>query len=111
MNKFLLTAAVAAFMVGCAHVDVTKTGKGFYNPTNPNDIEVLKSLPKRPYEEVGMVTALRFSLDETAKMHNGIRTKAAPLGANAVVLTEEGIMPNETIWAKGVALHYVDVKN
>jgi hypothetical protein len=111
MKKIFLAAMVATFMVGCAHVDVTKTGKGFYNPTNPNDLEVLKTLPKKHYEEVGMVTAVKFDSDETAKMHNAIRAKAAPLGANAVVLTEEGFLDNGRMWAKGVALHYVDVKN
>jgi hypothetical protein len=57
------------------------------------------------------VTASGFAPDETAKMHNAIRTKSAALGANAVILTEEGIIPDpwwgiSRKWATGVAIRY-----
>jgi hypothetical protein len=39
-------------------------------------------------------------------MHNAIRAKVAPLGANAVILMSQGINPNNKIWAMGVAIRY-----
>jgi hypothetical protein len=96
----------AAFISGCAVVDVTKTAAGFYPPTNPNHVQILKTVPDRKYIELGTVSTTGFRLPETAKMHNAIRTKSAALGADAVILTEEGILPNNTKWATGVAIKF-----
>lgn len=104
--RYLAAVLTVAFLAGCAVVDVTKTAKGFYEPTNPNDVEILKTIPDRPYQELGTVTASQFQPEETAKMHNAIRAKSAPLGANAVILTQEGILPNGRKWATGVAIRY-----
>jgi hypothetical protein len=104
--RYLAAVLTVAFLAGCAVVDVTKTAKGFYEPTNPNDLEILKTIPNRPYVELGTVTASQFPPEETAKMHNAIRTKSAPLGANAVILMQEGILPNGRKWATGVAIRY-----
>ena len=98
------------FLGACAHVDVTKTSKGFYDPTNAADVEILKTRPEKHYEELGTVTVTGFASDESAKMHNAVREKAAALGANAVILTEEGMVPsgfgNMKRWATGVAIRY-----
>jgi len=91
---------------GCASIDITKTAKGFYDPTDPNEVEILKTIPNKPYEELGTITAVKFKALETAKMHNAIRTKSAPLGATAVILTQEGIDQNGKRWAMGVAIRY-----
>ena len=100
----------ATLLSGCAQVDITKTNKGFYNPTNANEIEILKTRPERSYEELGTVTVTGFSATQTAKMHNAVRSKAAALGATAVILTEEGILPgaygSHERWATGVAVRY-----
>jgi hypothetical protein len=93
-------------LVGCASVDVTKTAKGFYNPTDPNEVEILKTVPNKPYEELGTITAVKFGAGDTAKMHNAIRAKSAPLGATAVMLTQEGFDRNNKRWAIGVAIRY-----
>jgi hypothetical protein len=42
-------------------------------------------------------------------MNNAVRAKAAALGADAVILTEEGILQytwSPKRWATGVAIHY-----
>jgi hypothetical protein len=103
-------ALLCGLLVGCAEVDVTKTAKGFYDQTNPNEVEILKTRPDKPYEELGTVTATGFSPSESAKMHNAIRAKSAALGATAVILTEEGIIRGGwgevRRWATGVAIRY-----
>lgn len=112
MRAKTLSATLVFFaLVGCATVDVTKTAKGFFNPTNPNDVEILVTRPEKSYVELGTVTVTGFKAHETAKMHNAIRAKAAPLGANAVILTSEGIIKGGWFsgkhrWATGVAIRY-----
>ena len=104
--KHIAAILVAASLVGCATVDVTKTAKGFYDKTDPNEVEILKTRPERSFEELGTVTAAGFAPTDSAKMHNAIRAKSAALGASAVILTEEGIIPGPRKWATGVAIRY-----
>ena len=108
MRVKTLSAALLFFLVlvGCATVDVTKTGKGFYNPTDPNEVEILLTRPEKSFMELGTVTVTGFPATENAEMHNAIRAKVAPLGANAVILTNQGINNNNKLWALGVAIRY-----
>ena len=113
MKKYLYAAvclAVVMVFTSCGPtVDVTKTGKGYFPSTNPNDIEILFTLPQRPYVELGSVTVEGFDIAEEAKMHNAIRAKAAPLGANAVVIQSQGLTGggrHPDRWATGVAIRY-----
>ena len=109
-TSFLITLLLLV-LVGCQSVDITKTSKGVYDKTNPNDIEILKTRPDRKYVELGTVTATGFAPTETAKMHNAFRAKAGPLGAQAVIITEEGLLPGGFTgkkWATGVAIRYKD---
>ena len=109
----LFVVGIAMFLLaGCATVDITKTAKGYTAPTNPNEIEILMTVPgNRPYTELGSITVTGFAVDEEAKMHNALRAKAAPLGADAVILNSRGITPggmfsSAKIWATGVAIKY-----
>ena len=109
--RFLTALTAIVLLAGCvASVDITKTSKGFYDPTNPNDIQILKTRPDQPYEELGTVTVTGFAPTEVAKMHNAVREKAAALGANAVILTEEGMIldgwGHMKRWATGVAIRF-----
>jgi hypothetical protein len=107
----LYVLSLAVILGGCAAVDVTKTASGFYDPTDPNKIEILKTRPERKYVELGTITVTGFDSDESAKMHNALRSKCAPLGATAVILTEEGMTPSGfgsyKRWATGVAIRYL----
>jgi hypothetical protein len=93
-KTFLLIITFTAFIcaTGCQTVDITKTSKGYHAPTNPNEVEILMTRPDRAYEELGTINATGFQPSETAKMHNDLRSKAAPLGANAVVVTGSGMV-------------------
>jgi len=96
-------------MCGCASVNVTKTSKGYFDPTVPDEIEILVTVPQqRPFIELATVTTQRWKTQETAKMHNSLRAKCAPLGANAVILGSSGIDYNGYFWASGVAIRYKD---
>lgn len=105
----LLTVAAPLF-IGCASVDITKTGAGYFAPTNPNQVEILTTVPTKPYVELGTVTISGFQAKEEAKMHNAIRAKAAPLGATSVIIQSQGMIPKGfgtfERWATGVAIRY-----
>jgi len=105
LRSSALLLAISSFF-GCANVDVTKTGKGYYPPTNPNEVEILMTVPTRPYVELASVTTTGHNMRAEAKMHNAIRVKAAPLGAHAVILKDQGIVGHGERWAMGVAIRY-----
>ena len=102
--------SLVAMLGGCATVDVTKTSKGVYEATNPNEVEILTVAPKdRQFIELATVSTTKWQPSETAKMHNALRAKSAPLGANAVVLLNSGVDSyNNYLWATGTAIRYTD---
>ncbi len=106
----LLLALAISLLVGCASVDITKTGAGYFAPTDPNQVEILTTVPTKPYTELGTVTISGFQAKEEAKMHNAIRAKAAPLGASSVIIQSQGMIPQGfgtfERWATGVAIRY-----
>jgi hypothetical protein len=98
-------------LTGCAaSVDVKKTYKGFYDKTDPNEVEILKTRPEKSYVELGTVTVTNFDPEQTAKMHNAIRAKSSALGATEVILTDEGMVREPwhglRRWVTGVAVRY-----
>lgn len=101
-----LSATSLVWVGGCASVDVTKTAKGFYEPTNAGDIEILMTVPDRKYVELGTVSTTGWTTGDTAKMHNALRAKTAPLGADAVILTDTGRDYNGYLWGNGVAIKF-----
>lgn len=111
MAKYIVAMGAALTLCGgCASVDITKTAKGYNDPTSPAEVMILKTRPESSYEELGVLTVTGFAPSETAKMHNGIRAKAAPLGADAVIITDEGIYTDPWAgpvkYASGVAISY-----
>ena len=112
--KILLCSLALSIICSCAgRVAVTKTGIGFYEPTNPNDVRILKTIPDRKYVELGTVIVSNVSPyepEETANMYNELKTKSAVLGADAVILTDEGFIEQEhtypKYWAMGVAVKF-----
>lgn len=105
-----LLAAMATLLISCASVNITKTGAGYFAPTDPNQVEILMTVPTRAYVELGTVTINGFDAGDEAKMHNAIRAKAAPLGASSVIIQSQGMIPKGwgqfDRWATGVAIRY-----
>ncbi len=108
--NLILLVSLMFVVAGCATVNVTKTAKGYFKPTNPADIEILVTVPTKPFTEIATVTTKDWETNETAKMHNSLRAKCAPLGADAVVLGSSGIDSNGKLWTSGVAIKYKDDK-
>jgi uncharacterized protein YbjQ (UPF0145 family) len=102
MNKFirktsisLVAVAFSVFITGCSTVTVTKTSKGFHEAVSPAEVDILGTVPKADYEEIGIVNANVFGSPETA--YNEIRKKASALGANAVILNNQVPMGSRVI--------------
>ena len=109
--KILLCSLALSIICSCTTVTVMKTGSGFYEPTNPNDVGILKTIPGRKYVEIGTVIVSDLYPSQFAGMYNEIKTKAAVLGADAVIITDEGfVMPTDSsyskYWATGVAVKF-----
>jgi hypothetical protein len=108
--KTILLATLAALTFSsCATVDITKTGEGYHSPKPAATVKILKTRPDTKYKEIGVVNVLGFAPRDTAKMHNAIRAKAGPMGADAVIITDEGIIPSgfgHKKYASGVAISY-----
>ena len=101
--RMVATLVVVSVTAGCAAVDVTKTAKGYHAPTNPNEVQILFTKPDGAFEEVAAVTVTGFEPNQTAKMHNALRQKAAPVGADAVLILSSGVEQNH-LWATAVAI-------
>lgn len=103
-------AAALLTLTGCATVDVTKTGAGYFDPVPAASVEILKTKPDRPYVELATIDVSGFTPRETAKMHNAIRSKAGPVGASAVIITDENMVYQPYVGAvkyvSGVAIRY-----
>lgn len=108
--KFGLFIVLLITLMACAKVDITKTAEGYYEPTQAATVKILKTVPEEAFIELGTITVSGFKSSETAKMHNAVRSKSAPLGANAVILTDEGMIPlgwgKYEMWATGVAIRF-----
>ena len=97
-------------LAGCATVDITKTGAGYYDPVSASTVEILKTKPDRAYVELATIDVAGFTPRDTAKMHNAIRSKAGPVGANAVIITDENMVYQPYVGAvkyvSGVAIRF-----
>lgn len=111
MKKICLLCSLCVLLTasGCASVMVTKTARGYFEPTNSDEVEILVLAPQqRQFTEIATVTTCKWETRDTAKMHNSLRAKCAPLGANAVILGSSGIDYNGYFWTSGVAIRYKD---
>jgi len=113
MKKKLFGLFVASILsvTGCAAVHVTKTSMGFHEPTIPDKVEIRMTLPGRGFVELATVASSNWHLGQTAKMHNSMRAKCAPLGANAVVITASGVVGeglSARMWTAGMAIRYTE---
>lgn len=109
LKKYLLVSLALSFFSCASSITALKTGKGFHEPTDAGRIDILTSVPKEKYEELGVVSASRFNLDEIGKMHNAIRDKASTFGADAVIITNQGVVQRGVFterWAEGTAIKW-----
>ncbi|BCL75154.1 hypothetical protein JHS3_08900 [Jeongeupia sp. HS-3] len=94
----LLTAAVALLLAACASIDATSTqyvGAPHPAATSPASVQILREEPKKPFDRIGEVKidASTDPAPAVADIENRLRTEAALLGADAVVIVYDRIQP------------------
>lgn len=100
----LALAVLALTLSACSHIRVTKTAMGIYQPTNPTTVEIRATVPQdRSYDEIGMVSC--DILGDPARSYNLIRQKAAAVGADAVILSNQMAFGSRLI-ISGAAIKY-----
>lgn len=92
-SRFLaLGLALSALLcvTGCQTVSILSTqdiGAPTYPPTNPADVQILRTQPTRPHVRLGEVRAEPSSESvSAAKIEEALRKAAAKLGADAAVV-------------------------
>jgi len=89
----LLAVAVLLFATGCNTVSVRNMqyiGGPTFAPTDPTTIEILRTPPTRTHVRLGEVTAEPYSDSvSVTKIEESLRTAAAKMGANAVVIVSD----------------------
>lgn len=85
-----LALGSALLLTGCQTVSITSTqeiGGPTYPPSNPADVQILRTQPSRPHVRLGEVRAEPSSEEvSAAKIEVALRTAAAKLGADAAVV-------------------------
>lgn len=87
----IATALVVATIgiAACTTVSVSSTrylGVPQFAPTDPNTVEILRRVPNGPHEKLGEVFLQPSGRPPVAEMEQALRTEAAKLGADAVVV-------------------------
>jgi hypothetical protein len=89
----LALVAGASVVGGCSTVSVSSThylGVPAFPATDPAQVEILRREPGRAHERLGEVVLEPAGDPELAKIEGALRSEAAKLGANAVVVVRDG---------------------
>ncbi|HXY54744.1 MAG TPA: hypothetical protein VEM40_08750 [Nitrospirota bacterium] len=94
-TALFLVLAVLSFIPACNYVSVnTKPylGVPLYPPTNPTNVEILRTEPLQPHERLGEISLEPTGNPPVAEMEQKLRVAAAKMGANAAVLVVDRTM-------------------
>ena len=88
----------AGLLISCASIDsqhMQYAGATHYAPVDPVRVEILRAEPMRPHERVGEVYLDASAEPEPSvnKVEEKLRTEASKMGADAVVIVYDGILP------------------
>jgi hypothetical protein len=98
MNRCMLMAFMLAafcailFLFGCSYVSVQShqyLGMPEFPATDPSSIEILHAPPARPHDRIGEITLFPEGNPSKKEIENKLRTTAAQMGANAVVIVSD----------------------
>jgi hypothetical protein len=109
---FAATTAVACLLASCASIDSHTTqyvGAPHPLPTDPVAVEILRTEPTRPHEKIGevFIEATTEPAPPVAEIEARLRTEAAEIGGDAVVVVYDRIQPvgayvSGSWWARSV---------
>ena len=106
LTTYTLLAAIL-FAVGCTTIKVNKTAKGIYEPTLPADVEIKAIVPKdHPFEEIALIHGDIYGTNPSSA-YNDMRIKAAAIGGDAIVISNQMVLGSRTI-LNGAVIKYKD---
>ena len=91
----LLGAGVLASCSGIKSRELSYAGATHYLAGDPHTVAILRDEPTRQHERIGeiVIDASTDPSPSITKIEQRIRTEAAKMGADAVVIVYDGIMP------------------
>lgn len=112
----MLSAALLLALAGCTSIDARTTeyvGVPHAAPTSAANVEVLRREPLRPHTRLGEIV-VDASIDPAppiSDVEQKLRTEAASIGGDAVVVVYDGIAPvsayvSGPLWSRDV--HAID---
>ena len=97
-SRYVTSFAAAAFLLvvsGCNTVSTTSTqyvGGPKYPPTDPANVQILRTMPTRPHVQLGEIRAEPSSTStDVSKIELALQQKAAKLGADAAVIVVDRV--------------------
>ena len=103
LSAFLLGLALLA---GCATNNANQPGAQGGSTTNPNQIVLLFSKPEKPSIAVGTVSTLKVQPDRSETWESALRTQAAAVGADAIVVDTGTLNNMNTPMVTGTCIRY-----
>jgi len=102
---------ILLFATGCQSISATHTkypGAAYFPPSNPAQVQVLRTEPKRPHVRLGKVSIEPSDISLAAsKLDAALRNEAAKLGADAavVIYDKTQIMGGDVVteWSDGLS--------
>lgn len=104
-----IAALLASVLVSCATVDATVTqyvGVPRFDPADPAKVQILRAEPMQPHDRLGEIL-LEISLDPAPPIEDveqRLREEAAKLGATAVFVVRDLVVPYTSRKLIGVAI-------
>lgn len=92
LKRMFLPVIVLSFLAGCSMVTVESQrylGVPTYAPTNPAQVEVLRTEPTRPHVRLGEISLEPQDHPSVAEIEEKLRTAAAKMGADAAVIVAD----------------------
>jgi hypothetical protein len=112
--KLIAMTFAAAVLCGCSTVEVHSNlppGTAI-TPTNASQVQVLYSAPSRPYQSVGIVSAVRYKPGWTDPSIGDavpqLQAAGAKLGADAVIIRGERSLNDRHITVEAEAIRYTN---
>jgi hypothetical protein len=94
----LFLMLITGLVVSCSSIDTENmqyAGATHYAASDPGRVEILRAEPMQPHERIGEVYLDTSSEPQpsVSKVEERLRTEAAKMGADAVVIVYDGLLP------------------
>jgi hypothetical protein len=94
LSFMLATLGALLFLSGCSSVSVQShqyLGMPEFPATEPSTVEILHAPPARPHDRLGEITLFPEGTPSNKEIEDKLRTTAAKMGANAVVIVSDSM--------------------